>query len=262
MRQTNHDGVGTAPCIEIAGVSHRYGQKEVLSGVTFEIKRNSLVAILGPSGCGKTTLLRSIAGLVVPTAGEILLDGEPPAEVRRRGKIGFAFQDPILLPWRSVLGNVLLPLEIQKNGDHNGRSKRIAQELIDQVQLTGEENSFPYELSGGMQQRVALARSLVTRPPYLLLDEPFGALDPITRETLNVHLRSLWNLKPFTGVLVTHSIEEAVFLADQIVVLEGSPARIAEAVDIELGPGRDLSTLASDSFIALTQRVREVTRRP
>jgi NitT/TauT family transport system ATP-binding protein len=220
--------------ISIRGVTRTFsvGAKPVhaLHEVSLECEAGSFTALIGPSGCGKSTLLRSIAGLERPDAGTVSIGGETPQEKCRKGALGVAFQDSALLPWRSVRQNIALPLQILKRKTANGQEK--IDQLIDLVGLKGFENARPAQLSGGMRQRVAIARTLVTDPSVLLMDEPFGALDQILRRSMNIELQRIWMESRATTLLVTHGIDEALFLADRVVVMHRNPGRIAHVVDI------------------------------
>jgi NitT/TauT family transport system ATP-binding protein len=215
--------------IEVANVSRVFegkaGRVAALDGVDFEVREH---AVIGRSGCGKSTLLRIIAGLLAPTGGRVLVAGEPVTRPRR--DVSFMFQRPALLPWRSVLDNVLLPLEVRGLD----RSRHYAHELLELVGLAGFATRLPHELSGGMQQRVALCRSLIQNPAVLLMDEPFSALDALTRTELTVELQQIWRERPLTVVFVTHSIEEAVVLADRVVVLTPRPGRLRKLVVVDI----------------------------
>jgi NitT/TauT family transport system ATP-binding protein len=226
----------------------------VLSPTDLSLKEGEFGALIGPSGCGKSTLLRMIADILPPTAGTILIGGHEPQRARREHEIGFVFQDPTLLPWRSVIDNIRLPLEIVGNA---GRlSGATPQELIDLVGLTGFEHARPAQLSGGMQQRAAIARALILSPRLLLLDEPFGALDEITRYRMNMELLRIRAETSTTSLMVTHSIQEAVFMADRVFVLAARPGRIVDIVEVEVERPRRLSLMNSPEFAAAVDRVR------
>ena len=232
------------------------GKLWALAGVSFRVAPGEFLCIVGPSGCGKTTLLRILGGLAKPTGGSVYLEGEPLTAPRRR--IGFVFQKAALLPWRTVLENVTLPLEIQ--GVEAAEARRRAEELLELVRLAGFEGAYPHELSGGMEQRVAIARALIHDPAILLLDEPFGALDALTRERMNLELLRIWRAKRKTVVMVTHSIQEAIFLADRVLVMSPRPGRIEASFPIPLPRPRRLEMLYDDEFGALSRQVRRAIR--
>jgi NitT/TauT family transport system ATP-binding protein len=223
-----------------------------LDGVSLEIADGEFIAIVGPSGCGKTSLLRLLGGLIAPTTGQVRFRGDILSGPRP--EIGFVFQQPTLLPWRTAIDNVMLPLEI-RDMPAPERLPR-ARELMRMVGLAGFEGSRPRELSGGMQQRVALARALAFDPAVLLLDEPFGALDALTRERMNLELLKLWQEQRRTVLLVTHSIQEAVFLADRVLVMSPRPGRICYSIDVTLPRPRTLDVLSTAEFAALAHHVR------
>ena len=224
-----------------------------LENVSLTVERGEFVALIGPSGCGKSTLLRLIAGLDEPDDGVIRIRGALPEQFRNRGELGIAFQDPALLPWRSVRRNISLPLEVL--GRRLSEYKDRIQQLIELVGLEGFEDSTPGKLSGGMRQRAAIARALVTNPSLLLLDEPFGALDQILRRTMNLELQDIWMRQRTTTVLVTHGIDEAVFLADRVVVMQSGPGRIVEKIPVPFARPRDPGLFRDEEFHRLCDRL-------
>jgi NitT/TauT family transport system ATP-binding protein len=227
---------------------------EVMGPIDFTLSEGEFGALIGPSGCGKSTLLRMIADILPPTSGAISIGGNTPERARREHDIGFVFQDPTLLQWRSVLDNIRLPLEVVgKSGRLSGASP---EELIELVGLTGFEHARPSQLSGGMQQRVAIARALVLSPRLLLLDEPFGALDEIVRYRMNLELLRIRAETRTTSLMVTHSIQEAVFMADRVFVLGARPGRIIDVVEVPVERPRKLSAMNSPEFAKAVERVR------
>jgi NitT/TauT family transport system ATP-binding protein len=224
----------------------------VLDDISLYVERGEFVCIVGPSGCGKTTLLRLLAGLLPSTQGRVYFEGERLQRPRRR--IGFVFQQANLMPWRTVLENIALPLEL--DGADGGNIQSRARTLIELVGLEGFEASYPKDLSGGMAQRVAIARALIHRPDILLLDEPFGALDALTREYMATELMRIWEVRGVTVVMVTHSIAEAVLLADRVVVLSPRPARVQLDLPINLERPRTLSMSHTAEFGRLAAEVR------
>lgn len=222
-----------------------------LQGIDLEVAEGEFVSLIGPSGCGKSTLLRVLADLIRPTAGEIHIGGETPRTARLKREVGFVFQDPALLEWRKILANVALPLEIQ--GVSRDERRARAAELIEMVGLKGFENSYPRQLSGGMRQRAAIARAMSTNPKVMLMDEPFGALDQITRDRLNLELLELSQRQRMTVLFVTHSIREAVLLSDRVAVMTSRPGRIAKIIDIDLVRPRTLQTRETDTFERLAR---------
>jgi NitT/TauT family transport system ATP-binding protein len=228
------------------------GGLRALERVSFEVGPQEFMCIVGPSGCGKSTLLRLLAGLLAPTEGRVIFEGESLSGPRRR--IGFVFQKANLMPWRTTLANVMLPLELQ--GVEVAEARRRAQELIELVGLSGFEHSLPRDLSGGMEQRVAIARALSHNPDVLLLDEPFGALDALTRERMGVELLRIWEARKKTVVMVTHSIPEALLLADRVLALGPRPGRVRLALEVALPRPRQMEMEYSPEFGALAAQVR------
>jgi NitT/TauT family transport system ATP-binding protein len=229
-----------------------------LADVNLTIQRGEFVSFIGPSGCGKTTLMRVIADLEQATAGSMLVNGMAPQQARLARAYGYVFQAAALYPWRNVLRNVMLPLEIMGLPEAERQSR--AKKQLELVGLNGFERKFPWQLSGGMQQRVSIARALAIEPKLLLMDEPFGALDEITRDHLNEQLLRLWEATGKTVVFVTHSISEAVFLSNRIVVMSPRPGRIIEVIDNDLPAGRKLDVRETAAFIDVAHRVREALR--
>jgi NitT/TauT family transport system ATP-binding protein len=249
----------TGTAVDVCGLTVRFQSKRsattALDEVTMRVKAGEFISIVGPSGCGKSTLLKVIAGLVRPTAGTVALLGEPVTAPQRN--IGFAFQRAALLEWRGVRRNILLQAEMR--GMNKARAAARADELIELTGLSGFENALPHELSGGMQQRVALCRALLHEPPVLLMDEPFGALDALTREQLNAELNRIWRETGTTILLVTHSIAEAVFLGTRVEVMSPRPGRLIRTLDVDLPAARDYAQVMTDpSFGALTREIREL----
>jgi NitT/TauT family transport system ATP-binding protein len=229
------------------------GPLRALDGVSLDIRPGEFVSLLGPSGCGKSTLLRLVADILPPTDGTISVAGEAPAIARRRRAFGFVFQDPTLLAWRDAEQNVLLPLEIAADG-RNPRER--AQRLLELVGLERFGGAYPWQLSGGMRQRVAIARALITEPKILLMDEPFGALDEITREYMNLELLRIWDATRTTILFVTHSSPEAVFLSDRVVVMGTSPGRVKLDLRVELPRPRDPAMKETVEFARHTGALR------
>jgi NitT/TauT family transport system ATP-binding protein len=243
--------------LQEVAVRFRGKKKDVtaLRDVSLRVRADEFIAIVGPSGCGKSTLLKLVSGLLKPSAGQVRLLGE---EVRGpRRDIGYVFQRAALLEWRSARKNILLQAEMRKMPAAAARER--ADELIEMTGLTGFEDAYPHELSGGMQQRVALCRALLHRPPVLLMDEPFGALDALTREQMNIELRRIWRETGTTVLLVTHSIPEAVYLADRVVVMTPRPGTVDEVIPVDLPTERDYGrTMAEPEFARVTGRIRDL----
>jgi NitT/TauT family transport system ATP-binding protein len=247
-----------ATVVEVEHVSVVYPAKEntvtALADVSLVIGEGEFVSLIGPSGCGKTTLLRVIADLETVSSGSVRVNGLAARDARLARAYGYVFQAPALFPWRSVLGNVCLPLEI--HGLDKAKAESVAREHLERVGLTGFEGKYPWQLSGGMQQRVSIARALGFEPKLLMMDEPFGALDEITRDRLNEQLLRLWEREKRTVVFVTHSIPEAVFLSSRIVVMSPRPGRIVEVIESGLPSDRTLEIRDTPEFAAIAHRVR------
>ena len=245
-------------CLEAVSKTFRGRGKtvEALREITLGCPPGSFTTLIGPSGCGKSTVLRIALGLESLDRGAVRIAGEPPASATRAGITGVVFQDAALLPWRTVRRNVELPLEVLGRRPADHRAEVAA--MIVLVGLEGYENSLPGELSGGMRQRVAIARALVTHPEVLFMDEPFGALDQILRRQMNVELQRIWSETGSTALLVTHGIDEAVFLADRVVVMHSDPGRIVETIDVPFARPRERGLFAETAFHRLTDRVAEV----
>jgi len=242
-------GVNGECLLRIAGLEKTYQTKDgnkinALHDINLDVRASELISIVGPSGCGKTTLLKILAGILTRSAGEVVMQGRSLTGPSR--ELGVVFQAPVLLPWRTVLQNVMVPIEIQKR-DRAAFEAR-ARQLIAMVGLSGFEGKYPSELSGGMQQRVGICRALVHDPSFLLMDEPFGALDAMTRESMNDELQRIWSESRKTILLVTHSIPEAVYLADRVVVMTPRPGRIVEVIPVDLPRPRTLGMQNTPEF--------------
>jgi NitT/TauT family transport system ATP-binding protein len=240
--------------VETLSKVYQTGREPVvaLEDIDFRVGEGQFVAIVGPSGCGKSTLLKILAGLIPASTGEARLQGTPIEGPRR--DIGVVFQSPVLFPWRTVLGNALLPVDVQRLGREKLRSR--AMDLLSLVGLQGFEQRYPWELSGGMQQRVAMVRALVHDPAILLMDEPFGALDAMTREQMNVELQRIWLERRKTVLFITHSIPEAAFLADRVLVMTPRPGRLMDDVAIDLPRPRGLEVMTTPEFGTYVNRIR------
>src|SRR3954469_24029524 len=243
--------------IELTGVSKTYrtrdGEVPSLRPLDFRIDEGEFFVVVGPSGCGKSTLLKLISGLLAPTAGEITVGGEK--VTRPHGNVGIVFQNALLLPWRNILSNVMLPIEMKRLP--RDRYLQRAKDLLKLVGLDGFERKLPWQLSGGMQQRASICRALVHDPKIMLMDEPFGALDALTRERMNLELMSIQRETGKTVLLITHSIPEAVFLADRVLVMTERPGAIAAIYDVPLPRPRSLDVMADPVFTQLVQRIRK-----
>ncbi len=250
--------------VHVAGVDKVF-QREggapttALKGIDVAIRRGEFVSLIGPSGCGKSTLLRVIGDLVSPSAGEVTVNGKPADRARRDRDYGMVFQAPVLFDWRTVEQNVALPLELM--GYDAARRSARTREMLDLVELGDFMGHRPYQLSGGMQQRVAIARALAFEPAILLMDEPFGALDEMTRERMNQEVLRIWEKTGTTIVFVTHSIPEAVFLSSRVVVMSARPGRITDVIEVDLGRPRDVTIREHPRYFELVTAVREALRR-
>lgn len=246
------------PIIQVKGLEKVYqaasGQLLAIENLSFDVQDGEFVTVVGPSGCGKTTLLKILGGILAPTGGEITLKGKP-VRGPQRG-IGMVFQNPVLLAWRTSLKNVLLPMEIL--GLEGGKYTKKARNLLKLVGLKGFENKYPRELSGGMQQRVSIARALIHDPALLLMDEPFGSLDAITRDLMNLELLRIWRETKKTVVFITHSIPEAVFLADRVIVLTARPSNVAGIFEVSISRPRDMKDRSSRAYSNLISSVRNL----
>ena len=260
--ETAFRAAGTEAVVEATQLDVVFGSGDertvALAGVDLSVYRGEFISLIGPSGCGKTTLLRAIADLERASSGRLVVNGTTPRAARLERAYGYVFQAPALYPWRNVERNVMLPLEIM--GLSAAERRERARRNLALVGLPGSEKRFPWQLSGGMQQRVSIARALSFEPALLLMDEPFGALDEITRDGLNVHLLDLWRRTGMTVIFVTHSIPEAVYLSSRIVVMSPRPGRIVDIVDDDLPPDRPLEIRDTPEFLRIAHRVRQALR--
>jgi len=241
--------------VQIKEVTKQFGPTTALQSIDLEIEEREFVSLIGPSGCGKSTLLRIIGDLIQPTSGTALVNGKAARQARIDRDYGIVFQDAVLYDWRTVAKNIALPLELARWGRKRRATK--VEEMLELVELGGFESHYPWQLSGGMQQRVAIARALSFDPALLLMDEPFGALDEMTRERLNIELLNIWEASGSTIVFVTHSIAEAVFLSTRVVVMSPRPGRIADVIPIDLPRPRSAVTREDPHFFELVTQIRE-----
>ena len=256
----------TEPVVRLVGVSMVFDAAgagrsvEALRDIDLAVQRGEFVSLIGPSGCGKSTLLRVVGDLVSPTAGTVTVNGKPARQARLDRDYGMVFQAPVLFDWRTVQRNVELPLEITGLGSQDRADK--ARAMLDLVELGDFATQRPWQLSGGMQQRVAIARALALDPAILLMDEPFGALDEMTRERMNLELHRIWERTGTTVIFVTHSIPEAVFLSSRVVVMSARPGRISAVVNVDLPRDRNVETREMERYFQLVTEVREALRAP
>jgi NitT/TauT family transport system ATP-binding protein len=251
-----------APVVSVAGVGKVFessgGRTVAIEGIDLAIAPGEFVSLIGPSGCGKSTLLRLIGDLTAPTSGTVTVNGKPARRARLDRDYGIVFQAPVLFEWRSVQANVALPLEV-KGMSGSDRERRV-QDMLELVELRDFARHYPYQLSGGMQQRVSIARALALEPSILLMDEPFGALDEMTRERMNSEVQRIWQQTGTTIVFVTHSIPEAVFLSSRVVVMSPRPGRIVRIIDVDLPRPRTDDTRETERYFELITEVREALR--
>ena len=245
--------------VEIKGVTKRFGETTAVQGIDLTIEEGEFVSLIGPSGCGKSTLLRIIGDLIQPTSGTIEVNGKPARRARIDRDYGIVFQDAVLYDWRTVAKNIALPLELAR-WDRRRRAAKV-REMLSLVELGGFEDHHPWQLSGGMQQRVAIARALSFDPSLLLMDEPFGALDEITRDRLNEELRRIWQETGTTILFVTHSVYEAMYLGEEVLVMSANPGRVREIVPIDLPRDRDLSIRETEPFVRIAAKLRNLLGR-
>lgn len=250
---------GAQAFIQVQDIAKRYDSRSgesinAIEKVSLDIPRGGFISLVGPSGCGKSTLLKMIGRLLPPSAGRIIYRGVRRSEIRPR--LGVVFQESLLLPWRTILNNIMLPIDVRQLEQKGGLER--ARQLMKMVGLEGFEGKYPFELSGGMQQRAAIARALAADPELLLMDEPFGALDALTREQMTEELQSLWMRTKKTVVFVTHSITEAVYLSDRVVVMSGRPSRILDDIVIDLPRPRSLDMMTDPAFGAYSSHIRHL----
>jgi NitT/TauT family transport system ATP-binding protein len=249
------------PVVRVEGVTKTFPRGNViaLQDIDLELQPGEFVSLIGPSGCGKSTLLRVIGDLIPPTSGSVTVNAKPAKQARADRDYGIVFQDSVLFEWRTVSKNIQLPLELL--GWDRAKRKARVQEMMELVELQNFGDHYPWQLSGGMQQRASIARAFAFEPKLLLMDEPFGALDEMTRERLNLELLSIWQQLQSTVVFVTHSIAEAVFLSTRVIVMSPRPGRIAGSIEIDLPPARTAETREEPRFFELVTQVRELLRK-
>lgn len=252
------------PLLQVRDVGVTYfsekGAVEALSGVSLDVSENSFVSVIGPSGCGKSTFLKVVSKVLRPTTGSLHVWGVDLTEADLTGALSYVFQRPLLLPWRTALGNVLLPLEVLHDGANRAEHEEKARDVLQLTGLDDFRDKLPHELSGGMQQRVSLARALVVEPKLLLMDEPFGALDEITREAMQEELLRIWERTRNTILFITHNIQEAVLLSDQVVVMSKRPGRVLKIENIEFDRPRDESLRDASRYHEMVHDIRELLR--
>jgi|SRR5690554_1851798 len=259
LKEVSSEYLRNDVAIDIENAFVDFGELNVLNNVSLSIGEGEFVTILGPSGCGKSTLLRVVSDLVSTSEGSVSVFGKSPEAARRDRDIAFVFQDAALLPWRTAIENVKLPLEMGIKGCENLHvNEKSPEELLEMVGLAGREHALPHELSGGMRQRVAIARALVCKPKLLLMDEPFGALDEITRDRLNEEIRRIWKETGTTILFVTHSVPEAAFLGQRVLMLEAHPGRVKDFVDVDLPDDRSLSDRDTTEFLKISSKLRKL----